>query len=223
MSAPRPIDDATLLAYLDGELDPARAAEVDRALMDDAALAHRLEQHRLLGVRLTAAFAPLLSDPVPEALLRAARAPAQVTDLAAFRARRAPTRARPAWLNPRGLGLIAASLLAIVIVGQTVLAPPPPSSLTEQSGRLVASGPLAHALDVQLASAGVVRGVRVNLTFRDHDGAICRTFQDQATAGLACRDGARWAVKAVFGGAGGQGGGYRMASSGDPRLMQWAI
>jgi hypothetical protein len=220
MSAPRQIDDETLLAFLDGELDSARAAEVERALAENPGLARRLAEHRALGARLKAAFDPVLADPAPEALLRAARGPAPVTDLAAFRAQRQRPAADPIWWNGPGLGLIAASLLAVVIVGQTLTARAP-SDITEQGGRLVASGRLAHALDVQLASAGAVRGVRVDLTFRDHDGAICRTFQDGASAGIACRDGGGWAVKAVFAGAqGGDSNGYRMASSGDPRLMQ---
>jgi len=222
MTAPRLIDDATLLAFLDGELDAARAAEVGQAVADDPALAERLARHKALGARLKAAFDPVMSEPIPPALLRAARAPAQVTDLAAFRARRRPPAARPAWLQGRGLGLIAASLLAVVIVGQTLMARPP-SSIIEQGGRLAASGRLSHALDTQLASAGAVRGVRVDLTFRDHDGRICRTFQDGATAGVACRAGAGWDVRAVFAGPGAGAGdntGYRMASSGDPRLMQ---
>lgn len=222
MTTPRPIDDATLLAFLDGELDLARTAEVELALAEDASLAQRLERHRALGARLTAAFAPVLSDPVPEAVLRAARAPAPVTDLAAFRAKRTVTAARPAWLQGGRLGLIAASVLAVVVVSQAFLTPSP-SPIVEQGGHLLASGPLAHALDVQLASAGEVKAVRVNLTFRDHDGNICRTFQDRATAGVACRMGTRWAIQAVVSGAGSASDNrndYRMASSGDPRLMQ---
>jgi anti-sigma factor RsiW len=219
MTAPRGIDDKTLLAFLDGELAPARGAEVERAVAGDPALARRLEQHRALGARLRAAFDPVLNEPIPDALLAVARPPAEVTDLAAFRARRTSS-ARPGWLGGRGLGLIAASLLAVAIVGQIVLTPPPPP-ITERDGRLVASGRLAHALDVQLASAGAVEGTRIDLTFRDHAGAICRTFQNGAAAGVACRDKAEWAVKAVFADpGGGDSNGYRMASAGDPSLMR---
>ncbi len=219
MTAPREIDDETLLAFLDGELDPVRAAQVESAVAKDPPLARRLERHLALGARLRAAFDPVLDEPIPEALLRAGRPPAEVTDLAAFRQRRRPPE-RPAWMERRPLGLIAASLLAVAVVGQIILTPPP-APITERDGRLVASGRLAHALDVQLASAGAVDGTRIDLTFRDHAGAICRTFESAATAGVACRDKAGWAVKAVFASPGGGGAaGYRMASSGDPRLMQ---
>jgi hypothetical protein len=92
-----------------------------------------------------------------------------------------------------------------VVVGQAVLAPPP-APITVRDGRLVAAGPLGRALDRQLAASGPAAGVRIQLTFRDRQGAVCRTFEGEAAAGVACREAGRWALRAVFGGQGGPPG-----------------
>ena len=48
------IDEAMLIAWVDGELDEVTRRRVDRAVADDPALAARLEQHRRLRARLAA-------------------------------------------------------------------------------------------------------------------------------------------------------------------------
>ena len=87
-----------------------------------------------------------------------------------------------------------------------------------QGGRLYAAAALNHALDTELASTPANSAVRIGLTFRDQNGAICRTFSDPQSSGLACRDGSRWQLRGLFAAPEGQSGAYRMAGGMDPNL-----
>jgi len=60
--------------------------------------------------------------------------------------------------------------------------------------------------------------VRIGMTFRDQSGAVCRSFSEAATSGLACRNGGRWQVRGLFAAPEGQSGPYRMAAGMDPNL-----
>ncbi len=57
------IDAAELSAYLDGELDPPRRAEVEKALASDAALRAEFEQLRLHYAVWAAAASSAISEP----------------------------------------------------------------------------------------------------------------------------------------------------------------
>jgi anti-sigma factor RsiW len=70
-----PISDADIHAYVDGRLSAARAAAVDEALANDAALAARVAEMRAQNAALRAAFDVLLDEPIPERLLAAAVPP----------------------------------------------------------------------------------------------------------------------------------------------------
>ncbi len=209
------IDDRKLLALLDGELDAKSVAEVQAAAARDPSLANRLEHHRGVGDRLRASFANVLDQPVPASLAAAAGGGGEVVDLAAARSSRLA--GRSAWT---GYGALAASLAA-GLVGGYVLSGGGPGPVAERDGSMIASGDLGHALDAQLASAGAARStVRVQLSFRDRAGEVCRSFAGVAASGVACRQGGRWLVKGLFPGEGEPQGVYRVASSGDPRVMQ---
>jgi hypothetical protein len=210
------IDDETLLAFLDGELEPARAAAVEAAVATDSALASRLEAHRRLGARLRRAFDPVLKEAVPERLTSASRGEASVIDQAEARALRQGV--KTGGRDWRAVGAIAAALVVSVAVGQAFLTSRP-ASVIERDGRLIASGDLARALDTQLAGDGG-RVVRVQLTFRNREGAICRGFTGATADGVACRQDGRWTLKALFAGEKTTSGDYRMASAGDPHVMQ---
>lgn len=82
---------------------------------------------------------------------------------------------------------VAASVAALVIAGLQLRPGTEPS---------LASGPLATALETQLAStqpAGAV--IRIGLTFKSRDGAWCRTFERREGSGIACRLEEDWEIR----------------------------
>jgi hypothetical protein len=202
-------DNEKFFAWLDGELGPADAAEMQARVAADPVLSRLAEQHRALGSQLRRTFDPIAEAPVPDRLQGALRPTAQVIDFAA--ARRA--RSMPAFAQ---WAAMAATLAIGVFVGTQV---PHGTSAPVQidGGKLYAAASLNRALDTQLASAPA-GDVRIGLTYRDQAGEICRTFTDSAGSGLACRSGSRWQMKGLFAAPEGQGGAYRMAAGMDPNL-----
>ena len=154
------IDEAMLIAWVDGELDEVTRRRVDRALAEDPALAQRLEMHRALRDRLSNHYAPVASEPVPSAMQGLLKERAKITPLA-----------RPAgsrWRHWSTGGAIAASLLLGVVVGQWTKETDGPVAV--HNGTIVARGELASALDAQLAAAQEGAAVRIGLSFRRKDG-----------------------------------------------------
>lgn len=202
------VTDEVLMAYVDGELSPDAAAEVEAAVASDAGLAARLARHRLLAGGLSDAFAGVVDEPVPERLTALLGA-GKVVSLDAARARRTA----PAW-GP--WGVIAAGLVAGLVVGVSLPRGPGPLVGTDMR----AHGRLAAALDSQLASApdsGAL--VKVGLSFRAQDNRYCRTFsvtKGEGPAGLACRDGDGWVVRMAVPASASPGGDYRTAGSDTP-------
>jgi anti-sigma factor RsiW len=68
------IDETDLHAFIDGELPPARQAEVAAAIARDPALTALVAAYRADKAALAAAFAPMETVPVPPDLLAAALA-----------------------------------------------------------------------------------------------------------------------------------------------------
>ncbi|QDH68995.1 hypothetical protein [Marilutibacter alkalisoli] len=198
------IDDEMLMAHADGELAPADAARVEAAIAADPALAAKVERHRALRSRLTAAFADVSDEPVPERLLAAARGEAAmaggVADIRDAAGRR-EVRIRRQWSWPQW-GAMAASLLLGMLVAQWFHARDDRGGsgvlMADAGGQLQAHGRLVEALDVRLASApGADDDISIGISFRDTDGRYCRSFALQGArvqAGLACRDDAGWHV-----------------------------
>ncbi|GMV59887.1 MAG: hypothetical protein AMXMBFR72_29800 [Betaproteobacteria bacterium] len=197
--------DETLMTYVDGELDAAAAAAIERAAAGDAALAARIERMRRLRAAVHAAYAPVLDEPVPDRLLAALQAaPAAprtrsgVIDLAARRAAKtAAPRPRWSWLE---WGAMAASVLLGVAIGAVALRGPGEPIVAERGG-LVARAALAQALSAQLVRDQPADApVRIGLSFVSKAGEYCRTFalaQRAPVAGLACRSGGDWRVTVV--------------------------
>ena len=215
--------DETVGAYADGELDAATCAALEAALPGDPELAQRLARQRALRARVHEAFAPVLTEAVPERLFASARgapaAPQGAEVIALPRRARAP---RAPWSWPQW-GAIAASLVVGALASPLLLrAPAEPSLVASSGGQLLAGGGLARALSAQLASSQPPDAlVRIGVSFRDHRGAYCRTFslrEAQGLAGLACRQGTSWQVVAVAESAasGTASGGYRQAGSALP-------
>ncbi|MBI3451982.1 MAG: anti-sigma factor [Rhodospirillales bacterium] len=61
MTAPRPISDEELHAYVDGEVDPARAAEIETSLAADAELSARAVFYGRVNADLHRCFDPVLA------------------------------------------------------------------------------------------------------------------------------------------------------------------
>ncbi|RJF85369.1 anti-sigma factor family protein [Sphingomonas cavernae] len=198
------IDPETLMAYADGELDEVAAKRVERAIAEDPALARQVEAHRALRARIAGHFAPIAGEPVPERLRTMIGNNAASIDEARAR--------RSRWTLPRGnIAAMAATLVVGLLVGQAIDLNPAP--VADRSGTLVAQAGLERALDTQLASeqpSGAA--TRIGLTFRDKAGAVCRTFEAQALAGIACRVDGAWQVRQMMG-AEAQSTDYRQAGS----------
>jgi hypothetical protein len=208
------VSDETFFAWLDGELGPGEAARVAAEVEADPQLAAKAERHRALRGRLTQGFGTITDAPVPEHILAAAARPAgtDVVDFAAARrSRERPRRWLPQW------AAIAATLALGIFVG-TMVPRHDSAPVALQDGKVYAAAALSDALDSELASDPSSGGVRINLTFRDQSGAICRSFTQAAASGLACRDKERWQLRGLFAAPEGQGGTYRMAAGMDPNL-----
>ena len=201
------IDEARIIAWIDGELGEAEAAWMADAVAADPALAAQAERHRMLKTRFAAAFSAIADQPValPE------RESAPVISLAAVRAERAgreekvapPTRR---WFIPA----IAASLLVGVMAGHMV---DQPGGVADAPGALAVSPQIASALDSQLSSdAGPVR---VALTFRDRSGDYCRSFMAKHVSGVACRGESGWQLRYASAPQKPVQGDYRMAGADD--------
>lgn len=210
-----------LAAYADDELDAARAAEVEAAIAADPALARQVEQHRALRGLLSAHYAPIAAEPVPDrfaALLGGAKqepapaAPAspEVIDFAAARESRAARRRLPRWTWVAGPAL-AATLALLVLVRA-------PGGTDGYAG-----AQLASVLDTQLSGESAPAGEpRVLLSFARADGSLCRAFAASESSGIACRDARGWKIERRAPGIAPEAGDYRQAGSPVEALMQQA-
>lgn len=189
-------NEETLIAYADGELDAATRAALEAAAAGDPQLAARIARHRALRARLEDAFAPVLTEPVPERLLASVRGEMPLPG-ASNVVRLEPAR-RARWSWPEW-GAIAASLIVGALLSPLLLNPRAGNEpFDTRAGHMLASGPLAHALSGQLASAQSPGApVQIGVSFRDKSGGYCRTFvlrDSQSLAGLACRESSAWQV-----------------------------
>lgn len=215
--------DETLMAYADGELEPAERAAIEHAMQADPAIAEAVARHRALRQDIAAAFAGILDEPVPARLQPPPAAPvAPVVSLDAARAARAtaPAPARRRWSWPEW-GALAAMLMVGVLVGKVVPQGGQPA-IAGNGNQVVARGELASALDRQVGGrdAGTVR---VGVSFAARDGEYCRSFVMGASAGLACRAGGQWRIP-VLAEAGAQAeGAYRQAGTELPPAVLDAI
>ena len=206
------ITDEKFFAWLDGELDAAEAARVAAEVEVDAELAAKAEQHRALKGRLATAFGTVAEAPVPEPLLAVARPEPEVIDFAAAKR----LRQSRGWTGLPQWAAIAATLAVGIFVG-TMVPHRDGDAMMVEDGKVYAAAALDTALTTQLASAPS-GDTRIGLTFRDQSGAICRSFTDQASSGLACRNGNKWQLRGLFAAPEGQAATYRMAAGMDPNL-----
>jgi len=227
------LDDETLMAYADGELEPTQRAEIAAAIETDPALAARVEKHRALRAEVAGAFATVLSQPVPESLRAVAAGNAAAgAGAAADRTRgnvvQFPTRgmrAPPTPWRAREWFAMAASLVLGVLISWRAFSPVNSETITASNGALVARGTLASALEGQLASNQANdAAVKIGLTFKARDGSYCRSFtlREGGVAGLACRSGGEWHIP-VTASADAAGGDIRQAAGAIPPAVMQAI
>lgn len=199
------IDDTTLVAYVDGELDPQDCAEVEACLARDPALREKVRGLRESTAMVRAAFNHALYAPMSE--------------LTAVTARRAQHPANSSWT--RWAMPLAASLAALLIgaAGGYYASSAKPEGVLQEA-RLARPGEesrleqiLSHALETQVSGtrvawqnggSGAIVPVR---TFRTRSGQYCREFQITRLAqgapvsegGIACRqsDGV-WKVRLLY-------------------------
>ncbi|HWV12118.1 MAG TPA: anti-sigma factor [Sphingobium sp.] len=201
------IDEAMLIAWVDGELDEVNRRRVDRAVAEDPALAQRLETHRELRQRLAGHYAPVEAEPVPVAMRMLLEESGKVASLG----RTSALRSRNLWIG----GAIAASLVIGLGIGRMASGPAGPIAVSD--GVMVAKGDLASALDTQLASAQQDAPIRIGLSFKRQGGGWCRSFEGSTMSGVACREDESWQIQQLIPGAP-QSTEYRQASSIDDRV-----
>lgn len=216
--------DESLMAFVDAELDATQRADVTRALASDPALQARVAALQAQRQRVAAAFAAVLDEPMPDRLVgllanAPSAPPATVMNLAEARSARAQPRLMPGWAQWGGM---AASVVLGVLLGMQFAGRDGDAPLDVREGRLVAGGPIEHALSTQLASTSGSK-VAVQLSFVDRAGAYCRTFSTAAVAGLACRRGGEWAVQNLAAAEGTAEGAMRQASTSLPRAVLDAV
>jgi hypothetical protein len=214
--------DDTLMAFADGELDPATRAAIEQAMRTDPDVAAAVARHRALRVDVAAAFAGILDEPVPARLQPAAPAPAPVPVLSldAARAERAAAAARRKWSWPEW-GALAAMLVVGVLAGRTIPGGSAPA-IAGNGSQVVAQGALASALDSQVGGKADGR-VKVGVSFAARDGAYCRGFVMGSSAGLACRAAGQWRIPVLTETTPEATGGYRQAGSALPPAVLDAI
>lgn len=220
------IDDARLIAYVDGELDARGRAEVEAALAADPLLAARLARHRELKIRLARTFDPVALEAVPEKLRAAAGASSKAArdNIVRLADRRHPPRVKtarsfkwPSWTP------IAASLAVGVLGGYAVSHQELGPLVARPDGAMAVRGELAAALERDPSSGP--GPIQVGLSFRTAD-RYCRTFQmnTRRLAGVACKEGPAWVARMTTTGvAQGPQPDYRTAATAVPPAVLTAV
>lgn len=199
------IDDDTLVAYLDAQLDSdAEYEAVEDALAASPALRARLQALAESGELARKAFDAKLEEAVPPQLIAAIMdAPLAQADT--------PPKSRPAapglgarlaaWLG-QGVGAAAfASVVTLVIgtlIGHYLLPPPEAGAPLVRQGEPIRNPALAVALQAAPSGLAVDLGdarLEVMASFAGRDGRVCREYALSGPAsghevGIACRDGA---------------------------------
>ena len=181
----QPYDDQQLMAYADGELPQAQAAEIRAAAQRDAGLARRIERFAATRSVLRRTLDARLAEPVPQRLLDVLASPAAQAKVVPLR------RKSTLWQHWQPMTLAASVVLVVGLL----------------SARLLLQTPDQLSLALEKQPSGLpyktAQGEIVALsTLRLGDGSYCREFERSGSGasarGLACRGaGARWAERAM--------------------------
>lgn len=217
------VSDEKLMAYADGELSAAEAAEIERAIADDEALAGKVAMFADSRKAMKKVYGS--APAVPDALAAKIRAMAEADTV--WRAEAVPAgdivelasrrRSAPVWQLPAA----AAIALAVGVAAGWFMKPD-----GQPGGGLEVAGLSDPAIIDALGS--VASGQRVDLgggaefaaiaTFRDGDGQLCREFERDREGGptvvaIACRSEATWDVRFAVAAAAPDSASYAPASS----------
>ncbi len=155
-----PIDDLTLIAYLDGQLDDAACARLEAELGSDPQASARLDRLARSADLARRSFGPVLEEPVPPQLIDAIWQQPDPRQQPGAGTRRpvAPARSGPGWLRAwweqgtRWPAVAAGGALAALVAVLTLPAGPwqasgPPERWALQTGAAVTEVALLQALD----------------------------------------------------------------------------
>jgi hypothetical protein len=214
---PTEFDDATLMAYADGALEPEETRRVAEAAAADPAIAARIDMFRETGALLGALGAARPEAPLPDDLAR--KVEQTLAD-----ARHDDTvvplrRPNPGW---RPAALAASVALIVGAVGGIVasLSLRGPESAASSLALLDAPG-IGDALDSLPAGSRGAAGdgeVVIVSSFLTDAGTFCREFEfDRAGGGsivsVACREDGAWAARFAVVTQGADAPGYAPASA----------
>lgn len=201
----RDLDEATIVAYADGELDAEATRAVEAALAEDPN-AQALARELIVSAGLVrAAFAGCLGEPLPKRLVDAAgRMPGDGAADAPEKKRR-----RPWWAEPVTALAASVALLVVGFGGGFVYwrdAPAGESSQVAAAAEEATAGDriFEEALENKLSGTTVswkdaARGIDITVTpirtYKRADGGYCRQYRVDRTfdgrrqieTGIACR------------------------------------
>ncbi len=193
------ITDEMLMAYADGELEPAAAADLRRAIDADPELARRLDLFSRTRSAAKAAFDPVLEEDVPPELVASVRGSAPVR-----------RRLGRLWI-PVGAA-IAAALVGYAGGARLGSAPTVPGAFPGAEIAAAVSG-LPTGATAEVAGASV----EVAGSYATADG-YCRVLAVALDAAgwraVACGSGGRWTMEMVVSDSSVASGGYVPASGG---------
>lgn len=188
------IDDETLMAFADGELDPDQSAKVQAAIDADPALQVRLRAFTETRAALKSAIAPQSSLQDTDLIARI-RAASVAPPRASAQPEPAPRLPKPANFNLRPFATAIAAAMALAVVGGIWWQ----SGGPDQGG--MAAAQVAALNELPSGEARETDGgtMTVIASYRAGDGALCREYETadgHATrVAVACREGEDWAER----------------------------
>jgi hypothetical protein len=171
------LNDETLSAYLDNELDATSREQVIQALANDTGARLRLDRMRAADTRLRSALPLPSNDYFHEAM--AARIQGKAAPMRPASLRRVVPWAVAAAISGMAVGFFAAQ--------------------TSSSAMQLPDGVVASLQQLPSGATSTDGATKLVLSFRSADSGLCRVFETTGSSGgegLACHDGKQWNIKA---------------------------
>lgn len=183
-------DIEALMAYVDGELEAGRRAEVEGMLARDPEARAMADRFRQTAALLGSGLDDILAQPVPERLVETVREVPIDTGVVQLRPRKSPPE-QAQW--PR-LAVAASLVLGVGLVTGILLFGDPETPAPVTAG----IDPLQEALETRPSGSSLRTDagdlVMPVLTVRAADGRPCREFERETSgirsSGIACREAA---------------------------------